>query len=136
MRLILTFLLAVTSSTLLADDVSEGEKLFALRVKALFADKCVSCHGGDPQDIASGFDMRSRASVLRGGENFGAEVLLPGKGRRSILYRAVLRVEEGVEMPPKEAEKLTVEESNWIRQWIDAGAPWPSDDRVAAIQNR
>ena len=136
MRLILTFILAVTSSTLLADDVSEGEKLFALRVKALFADKCVSCHGGDPQDIASGFDMRSRASVLQGGENFGAEVLLPGKGRRSILYRAVLRVEDGVEMPPKEAEKLTVEESNWIRQWIDADAPWPSDDRVAAIQNR
>ena len=39
-------------------------------------------------------------------------------------------------MPPKEAEKLTREQANWIRDWINEGAPWPSDERVAEIQDQ
>ena len=136
MRL-LSFLFAATLTQLgAADEVTDGEKLFALRIRTLFADKCVSCHGGDPDDIASGFDMRSRAALLRGGENFPDDVVVPRQGRRSMLYRAVLRVEEGMEMPPKAAEKLTTEESNWVRLWIDEGAPWPSEERVAEIRSR
>ncbi|MEC9092274.1 MAG: hypothetical protein VX438_06180, partial [Planctomycetota bacterium] len=28
-------------------DFPEGEKLFALQIKRLFADKCMACHGAD-----------------------------------------------------------------------------------------
>ena len=37
-------------------------------------------------------------------------------------------------MPPKESEKLSLEQMNWIRDWINEGAPWPTDKRVAEIQ--
>ena len=30
-----------------------------------------------------------------------------------------------MEMPPKASEQLTGEELAWVREWIDAGAPWP-----------
>lgn len=123
-----------------AAEPAEGEKLFALKLKRLFAEKCISCHGADPDDIAGSFDMRSREAMLRGGDTFEDKVLIAsdgtGNGDESYLYAAVARTEEGYEMPPKEAEKLTEEETWWVRDWINAGAPWPDDERVAELQQQ
>jgi mono/diheme cytochrome c family protein len=119
-----------------AAEPSKGEKLFALKVKSLFAKKCIACHGDDPDEIAGGFDMRSREAMLKGGESFTDEVLVPGQGEKSFLYVATTRSEEGFEMPPKEAEQLTKEQTWWIRDWITAGAPWPDETRVAEIQHK
>jgi mono/diheme cytochrome c family protein len=133
----LLVLAAVNASAIAhADEPSKGEKLFALKVKSLFAEKCIACHGEDPDEIAGGFDMRSREAMLKGGESFAEETLIPGKGEKSFLYIATTRSEEGFEMPPKEAERLTQEQQWWIRDWIAAGAPWPDETRVAEIQNK
>ena len=113
---------------------SGGEKLFALKVKPLFASKCMACHGDEPDKLKGDFDMRTREATLKGGETFGDEVLIPGKGDKSYLYITTTRSEEDYEMPPKEADKLTEEQTWWIRDWIDAGAPWPDDAQVASIQ--
>jgi mono/diheme cytochrome c family protein len=115
---------------------SEGEKLFSLHVKPLFAEKCMACHGDDPEKIKSDFDMRTRESMLQGGEIFEDEVLIPGQGHKSYLYILSTRAEEDLEMPPKQSDQLTEEETGWIRQWIDEGAPWPSDQRIAEIQEK
>jgi len=115
---------------------TEGEKLFSLHIKPLFAEKCMACHGDEPEKIKSEFDMRTRESILRGGEIFEDEVLIPSQGEKSYLYILSTRVEEDLEMPPKESDKLTNEETSWIRQWIDYGAPWPSDKRIAEIQGK
>lgn len=138
-RILLTgVLISAVHATAVARDAepTAGEKLFALKVKSLFADKCLACHGDDPEDVAGGFDMRTREAMLKGGESFAEETLMPGKGEKSFLYIATTRVEEGFEMPPKEAESLTREQSWWIRDWIDAGAPWPDDERVSQIRDR
>lgn len=115
-------------------DFTQGEKLFALKVHALFVEKCHACHGADPDDLGGEFDMRGRDAMLKGGESFGDEVLLPGDAAKSFLYVVTTRKEEGFEMPPKEAEQLTEEQIWWIRDWINLGAHWPSDDRIAAIR--
>ncbi|MEM8954629.1 MAG: PSD1 and planctomycete cytochrome C domain-containing protein [Verrucomicrobiota bacterium] len=119
-----------------ADEPSEGEKLFALKVKPLFAEKCMACHGDDPEKIKGDFDMRTRASTLEGGDYFAEEVLIPEKGEESFLYVVTTRSEEDFEMPPKEADQLTEEQQWAIRDWINEGAPWPDDERVAAIQDK
>ncbi len=115
---------------------TEGEKLFSLHIKPLFAEKCMACHGDEPEKIKSEFDMRTRESILRGGEIFENEVLIPGHGEKSYLYILSTRVEEDLEMPPKETDQLTDEETEWIREWIDYGAPWPSDQRIFEIQEK
>ena len=117
-------------------EVSEGEKLFALKVKPLFAEKCNACHGDEPEKIKGDFDMRTRESLLKGGDYFGDEVLMPGEGEKSFLYLTTTRTEEDYEMPPKEADQLTEEQQWWIRDWINAGAPWPDDERVAFLQEK
>lgn len=130
----IVFLLAATS--LPAEEPTKGEKLFALQLRTLFTEKCVACHGGKEDNIEGGFDMRSREAMLKGGESYGDEVLIPGQGRKSFLYVVTTRSEEGYEMPPKESEELTAEETWRIRDWINEGAPWPDDARVAEIQNK
>lgn len=119
-----------------SEPASVGEKLFALRIKPLFAEKCNACHGDEPDKLKGGLDMRTRETLLLGGDTFMDEVLIPGKGEQSFLYLTTTRTEEDFEMPPKEADKLTEEETWWIRDWINAGAPWLDDERVAAIQER
>ena len=130
----LSLALVFGASLLHADEVSDGEKLFALKVKPLFAEKCGACHGDEPEKIKGEFDMRTRESMLLGGEFFAGEVLMPGKGEKSYLYLTTTRSEEDYEMPPKEADQLSEEQQWWIRDWINEGAPWPDDERVAMIQ--
>ncbi len=113
---------------------TEAEKLFSLKLKPLFNEKCLACHGAEGKKIKGGFDMRSRSSLIKGGDEFGDKVLQPGKGERSLLYRSVARTEEDYEMPPKEADRLTEEQIWWVRDWINAGAPWPDDKRIAEIE--
>ena len=114
----------------------EGEKLFALRVKPLFAEKCLACHGNNPDEIEGGLDLRTREATLAGGDAFENDVVVLGDGKHSMLYVTTTRQEGGYEMPPKEADQLSQEQQWWIRDWIDCGAPWPSDERVHAIQQR
>ena len=111
---------------------STGETLFALQVKPILRQKCLGCHGEDPKKIESGFDVRSRKGLLKGGEGYGA-ALVPGKAAESKLFESVTRENEDLKMPPKQADRLSPRQIAAIREWIDEGAPWPSDDRIAAI---
>lgn len=137
-KLVLPFFILPACFTALAcgEEVSEGEKLFALHVKPLFAEKCNACHGDEPEKLKGDFDMRTRDSILKGGDYFAEDVLVPGKGEKSYLYLTTTRKEEDYEMPPKEADQLSEEQQWWIRDWINLGAPWPDDERVALIQKK
>lgn len=115
------------------EKISEAEKLFALQVQPVFQAKCLACHGEKPEEIEGGFDIRSRDSVLAGGDSFGAELMVPGKSGQGHLLRIVSRKEEGYEMPPKEADRLSIDETEAIRNWIDGGAPWPTPERTRQI---
>ncbi len=119
-----------------AGEPSEGEKLFALKLKPLINEKCMACHGNDPDKIKGGFDMRTRSSMLQGGYEFESKVLISGKGEQSLLYKVTARMVEDFEMPPKQADKLTQQQTWWIRDWINTGAPWPSDERIAEIEKQ
>ena len=77
----ITAFFLVTSA--IAEEVSVGEKLFALKVKPLLAQKGAACHGDDPKKLKGDLDMRTRESMLRGGETYEDEVLIPGKGEKS-----------------------------------------------------
>ncbi len=118
-----------------AQEASEGEKLFALEVMPLLADKCFSCHGDDPEEIEGGLDMTHLEGLLKGGDSFD-DVLIPGDAAFSFMMEAVRWEDPDFEMPPKENDRLTEEQIWSLRDWINAGAPWPSDERVAAIRDQ
>jgi mono/diheme cytochrome c family protein len=102
-------------------DTRTAEQLFNAKIRPLLAKKCLACHGADPAEIKSSLDLRTREAALRGGES-GAPAIVPGRPDESLLYQAVKW--ERLEMPPKENDRLSNEEVEFLRRWIQAGAPW------------
>lgn len=99
----------------------DGRRLFVTKIRPIFAEKCLACHGAKADDIKNSFDLRTRESAIRGGES-GEPAIVPGEPEKSPLYQAVRW--DGLEMPPKKNDRLTSEQIDLIRQWIAAGAPW------------
>ena len=112
---------------------SQANRLFTLKILPLLKVKCFGCHGNDPKDIRGGYDLRTRQGMLRGGDSREPS-LIPGKPGASPLYQAVLWM--GYEMPPKQNDRLTQQETEFIRAWIAAGAPWPSAKVQLQIKQR
>ncbi|EKK02985.1 protein containing planctomycete cytochrome C domain protein [Rhodopirellula baltica SH28] len=125
---------------LFADDnaesssVSESEALFVRRVALLLREKCLGCHGQDPDLIEGSLDLRSFAGLEVGGDS-GEGAVVPGEPELSPLYLASTRTsDDWSEMPPKESEQLSKQQLEWLRDWIASGAVWPDKGRVAEIQ--
>lgn len=125
------FACVVVLLTPLQATAAEGDKLFTLRVLPLLKEKCFGCHATDPNDLKGDYAIDSRAALLKGGESGDASIV-PGKPEESVLYQAVLW--DGYEMPPKENDKLNKQETEYIRHWIQLGAPWPSKETQDKIR--
>ncbi len=115
------------------DEPTEAEILFATAVKPLLVSKCFACHGDDPENIKGGLNLTTREGMLEGGDIQGPAIE-PSEAEFSPLYYTVKRTEPGFEMPPKESDKLTEEQTWQIRDWINAGAPWPDEPTIEAIR--
>lgn len=115
---------------------ADAEVLFARRIGPMFRKKCLGCHGSDPDKIEGSLDVRSMDGLSKGGDS-GKSSIAAGKAEQSPLYLAATRKsDDWSAMPPKESEQLSVEELNWLRDWIDAGAPWPDEERIKQIQDK
>ena len=135
-RLFLTLLLLVgfTRVNFASDKTAadKAEQEFAVQVLPLLKTKCFGCHGDDPEgDLKGNLDVRNRAALLRGGES-GEPSIVPGMAEKSLLVKAILW--EDLEMPPKENDRLTVDQITSIRRWIAAGAPWPDEKIIRRYQ--
>ena len=120
--LLLSSLLLASALTTFASD---ADAHFVRRVWPLFAEKCLSCHGDDEAKIKGGLDLRTRADLMLGGDS-DKPAIIPGKPDESPLILAVLRQSEDFEaMPPKEPDRLSAQQIDWLKEWITAGAPWP-----------
>jgi len=106
----------------------EAELLFAHEVYPLLQEKCFACHGDKPNDIEGDFNIHTLEGALAGGES-ERTALTPGNAEQSLIYKAVTWKNSNFEMPPKENDRLTDDQVSLVKNWIDAGAPWPNDER-------
>ena len=87
--------------------------------------KCLVCHG--KQNSEGGLDMRTRASLLKGGKSGPAIIL--GKPEESLLLK---RIADGHPTPEMQNEyfvrPVTSDETEKISEWIAAGAPPETDE--------
>jgi len=93
---------------------------------------CVACHGSALK--SSNLDLRTRESILAGGER--GEAMVPNYPDRSRLYVFATH-QQNPTMPP--GKKLSDPELETLRKWILAGAPWPAasagaPDAAAALK--
>src|SRR3954454_14697971 len=96
---------------------------------AILQEKCLTCHG--ESSAMSGLVLTTRENLLKGGSRGPA--IVPGKAAESLLYKAVSGTGEVLRMPPVgggfPAADIAV-----IKEWLDAGAPWPKSAPVTTNQ--
>lgn len=96
-------------------------------VRPLLARRCAGCHGAALQ--MSHLRVDQRASLLKGGES-GVAAIVPGRAAESLLIRYVSGADAKLVMPPK-GPRLTSDEVETLKQWIDAGAIMPDAGATA-----
>lgn len=86
---------------------------FQRDVLPIFEAKCIRCHGAKKRD--GKLDMRTMEALLAGGVSGPA--IKPGNAQKSLLIELL----HYNEMPPKkEAPRVTKEELELLRKWINA----------------
>lgn len=126
--------LLLSASVLAAEEFREQDRHFTLKVQPVLSEKCNGCHGDDPEKIKGGFNMLTRDTLLRGGKEWGKEVLIPGNAKKSFLVETVKWADPDWEMPPKENDRLTEEQIKDLEKWIEDGAAWPEESVQLAIR--
>ncbi len=113
------------------DQRTQGERLFSLKVRGILESKCYACHGEEGKKVKGELNLTTREGLLKGGETED-DILVPFNPGKSLIMTAIQWKDEDYEMPPKENDRLTDEQIECIRRWIEFGAPWPDQ----ATQNR
>lgn len=98
---------------------------FARELEPLFAEHCFDCHG--PKKQESAFRADNREDLIKGGDHGPAIVV--GNSAGSILVKVLTDTHDDIAGMPKKKEKLTPEQINRVRAWIDQGALWESAAR-------
>ncbi len=124
---LVALLLAAWPLPVLADEPVD----FVRDIKPLLAARCTACHGVEEQK--SGLRLDAGALVHRGGDQ-GAG-LVPGRSGESLLIKAV---SGGGDIPrmPLDEEPLSAEQIALLKRWIDQGAKYPADEKIAPAARR
>ena len=99
------------------DQRAQGERLFSLKVRGILESKCLACHGEEGKKVKGEFNLTTRNDLLKGGET-ADDVLVPFHPGKSLNMTAIQWKDEDYEMPPKENDRLTDEQIEWIQRWI------------------
>jgi hypothetical protein len=101
---------------------------FTEKVEPILAEHCYDCHGEDKQK--SKLRLDTPAGIALGGDS-GEPLLIAHDSASSYMIRRVTSDDPKQRMPPK-GSGLTQEESDVLRQWIDAGADFPVGSETGA----
>src|SRR5580704_1650530 len=88
-------------------------------VSSIFSARCYGCHAASVK--MGSLNLQTWDGFQEGGTH--GKIVVPGKSAESRLYLLIA----GKEMPamPMDGSKLSLEQIDTIKNWIDAGAPGP-----------
>jgi len=103
---------------------------FKRDIEPVLQEHCVKCHGAEKQK--GGLRLDAKVFALRGGDD--GQVIVPGKADESKLIHLVTERDKGKFMPSK-GERLHADQIVLLKTWIDQGAIWPDDGKVAEVRS-
>lgn len=92
---------------------------FLANVKPVLTDRCMGCHRDGRSE--AGLNLTSMSKILTGAEH--GPVLTPGSPQTSPIYTVLSGLHPKSRMP-KTGDRLTPEQIEAIRLWIQQGAVW------------
>jgi mono/diheme cytochrome c family protein len=92
---------------------------FQRDIRPLLAKRCLACHGQDEHSRQANFRLDTRDGAL--GKTGGHAGIIPGDSARS---RVIIRAQDPKRPMPPAGPRLTADEIDLLKKWIDAGAPY------------
>ncbi|MBI4905760.1 MAG: DUF1553 domain-containing protein [Acidobacteria bacterium] len=116
------FLLFVSAATS-AIAAPPGGVDFQRQVRPILSDNCFHCHGPDKNTRL--MDLRLDIQEGAFAKRANGAVIVPGKPEASLLYQRISHAKPAMRMPPAASnKKITPEQQQIIRKWIEQGAEW------------
>jgi hypothetical protein len=120
---VLVLLATSIGAVIIQGKTNQEEKLknytYAKDVAPILNKYCLNCHGTDTENPSELF-MDDFASLMKGGKH--GETVVPGKPAVSNLYLKMLPEPPFGKQMPRGHRKITQEEIQIIKDWIEQGA--------------
>jgi hypothetical protein len=108
------------SAQALAEPAAPPAIDFNRHIRPIFSENCFACHGPDDKQRKAKLRLDVRESAVD-----RAAVIVPGRAAQSELLKRVASDDPEVRMPPpKTGKRLTAQQVELLRRWIDQGAKW------------
>ncbi len=96
---------------------------FSREISSILEGACIRCH--NPEKTKGKLQLHTRQAAFKGGDSGPA--IIPGKPGQSELIRRISLPHDDDDIMPQEADPLSNPQIGILREWIEAGAPWPDD---------
>jgi len=121
-------LVSACSAGIVESDFARAEEKvdYHTKVRPILSTYCYSCHGEDAKNREA--DLRLDRKAFAFVDLGGYPNIVPGDPDESELYLRVSAAIAEERMPPyRSGTRLSVEQIETIRMWIEQGAEWPDD---------
>ncbi|PYK97543.1 MAG: hypothetical protein DME19_15905, partial [Verrucomicrobia bacterium] len=96
---------------------------FSRDILPVLSDNCFQCHGPDEKARKAKLRLDTQEGAFRVKD--GNAVIVSGKSAESDLFRRITAVDPDDLMPPPDSNhKLTPQQIELVKRWIDQGAKW------------
>ena len=126
----------ILATSILLPLAAQAEVDFSKEVKPILEMNCVRCHNPKATAVEKGdtdYVLDNAKNSIRG------KFIVPGKGDASKLYKTTILPDDDEKvMPPADevkkggSRRLTKDESETLKKWIDEGAKWPEGVTLVA----
>jgi cytochrome c5 len=107
------------------EPLSEKRKVdFARDVQPILQRSCYACHG--PQKQTSEYRLDVRDVAIKGGEAYAPNIIA-GNAQDSPLAQFIAGEGDTLMPPEGKGQRLSADEVQTIRDWIDQGVAWPDE---------
>ncbi|HJN08099.1 MAG TPA: DUF1549 domain-containing protein [Pirellulaceae bacterium] len=118
LTILIAVVLAAENHSAIAGDVE-----FDRDIRPILADACFKCHGPDEAQREAELRLDTEQGVFS--ERDGDAPIVRGKRESSQLWRRITSDDPETRMPPADSRrKLTKQQVELLRSWIQQGAPW------------
>jgi hypothetical protein len=115
--------LAMLSALVLAaSPLAAAERVdFNRDILPILSDNCFQCHGPDAKARKAKLRLDAKEGALRAQD----PIIVPGHSAESKLIQRVTNPDDNERMPPPKAKRrLTQQQCDLLRRWVDEGAAW------------
>lgn len=114
--------IAIALLGLFAERAQCGDVDFQKQIQPILAEHCWHCHGVDAATREGGLRLDTRDGAVAGGES-GSPAIVPGKALESELMQRITSTDpDSVMPPPSHGIRLSADEIELVKLWIDGGA--------------